>query len=68
MPARSVIGGALGALIERMGGVDAFAAHLGVWPHTVWRWGTKRTQPENEMRRRINTLARRKKLREPFRN
>jgi hypothetical protein len=66
MPARSVIGGALGALIERMGGVDAFAEALGVWPHTVWRWGTKRTHPDETMRKRINTLARRRKLRAPF--
>jgi hypothetical protein len=66
MPARTVIGGPLGSLIAALGGVDAFAARLGVWPHTVWRWGTRKTVPEKEMRKRINALARRRKLRAPF--
>jgi hypothetical protein len=62
----SVIRGRLGALIKAYAGVDAFAALVGVWPHTVWRWGTGRTSPEQAKRELMNELARDKHLALPF--
>ena len=66
MPMPTVIRGRLGALVKACDGVDAFAALMGVYPHTVWRWGTGRTTPSEKRQQIMNGLAKKRKLAIPF--
>lgn len=62
----TVITGRLGALVRAYKGVDAFAALVGVYPHTVWRWGTGRTTPSDKLKAKMHKLARLKKIASPY--
>jgi hypothetical protein len=66
MSCRTSIKGPLRTLVEELGGVEAASEALGVHRYTLYRWGTRRTEPSDEDRKRVNAIARRMKLTIPF--
>jgi len=58
--------GPLRNLVEELGGVLAAAVLFRVDRRTLLRWGCGETVPSDEDQRRVNQIARRRGMREPF--
>jgi hypothetical protein len=58
--------GRFAALVDRAGGVSAFARAIGVNESTIWRWSTGKVAPSHFAKDAVNQWAARHGLASPW--